>query len=178
MDLTPFVDMSTGRITSNTRELILDSKTGLCTVNAPAAQGATGFLAKAGKIALGTLTIESKNEYATVLAVALDSKPLASSKKVLLQITTQHRQYGWKQTPTTFTHENKDHQGFRIDSLGELPWNVVDTDMVLSLANPGLAKVTRLDENLYPTKDAVVAKREGGVLRITPTRTTMYLLVE
>ena len=178
MDLKPFIDPEAGTVTANTREIVLNSKIGLCTVNAPAAQGATGFLAKAGTITLGALTIAAKNDYATVLAVALDSQPLASSKKVLLQITTQHRPYGWKQSPATFTHEKTEHQGFRIDSLGELPWNVVETDMVLSLANPGLSKVTRLDENLYPTAEVVEARRDGSALRIAPPRNAMYLLVE
>jgi hypothetical protein len=178
MDLAPFVDKATGKVISNTREITLDPRTGLCLVDAPAAQGATGFLAKAGRIALGTLTIESRTAYATVLAVALDSKPLSASKRVLLQITTQHRPYGWKQSPATFTHEKKEYNGFRIDNVGSLPWNVVDTDMTLTIANPGLRTVKRLDENLYPTGDAVAVEREGKALRITPPRNTMYLLVE
>ena len=178
MDIKPFVDKEKGTITSNTMELILDSKNGLCTLNAPAAQGATGFLAKAGKIALKDFTIESKNDYATVFAVAMDSLPLNKSKKVLLQVTTQHRQYGWRQSPAAVTFQKKTYDGFRIDSLGELPWNVVDTDMTLSLFNGGLKKVTRLDENLYPTPDVVSFQRSGNVLNIKPSKNTMYLLVE
>jgi len=178
IDLKPYVDKDAKRATSITKELVMDWGKGLCTLDAPSAAGATGFLAKAGTITLKGLSITAQNDYATVLAIALDDKPLPQSTKVLIQITTRNRPFGWKTSPATFEHEKKSYQGFRIDSLGEAPWNVVDTEMTLTLPNKGLRKVVRLDENLYPTADVVPAKAGKDGLVITPAKNTMYLLVQ
>ena len=72
-------------------EVKLDHGTGLCTIDAPKAQGATGFLKKVGPIALKTVSIDSTNVYATVLAVSMDDKELTSSKQILVQTTTTCR---------------------------------------------------------------------------------------
>ena len=177
-DLAKFIDETGKKVTSNTDELVMNYGTGLFTINAPAVQGATGFLAKAGTITLKTLTISAKNDYATVIAVALDEKPLAHSKKVLVQITTRNQPYGWKVSPSTFNHEKKDYDGFRIDDVGSAPWNVADADMTVTLGNSGLKKVTRLDENLYPTTTAVTTAKSATGLAITVPKNAMYLLVE
>lgn len=177
-DLKGLLDKDGKKATSITKELVMDWGNGLCTLDAPGAAGATGFLGKAGTIALKGLSIAAKNDYATVLAVALDDKPLANSKKVLVQITTRNRPYGWKVSPTEFTEDKKSYQGFRIDATGEAPWNVVDTDMVITLANKALRKAVRLDENLYPTVDAVPVQAGKEGLVITPAKNTMYLLVQ
>ena len=178
LDMKGFVDKPAGKVTSITKELMMDAKTGLCTLDAPSAAGATGFLAKAGTIKLKGLVITAKNDYATVLAVALDGQPLTASKKILVQITTQNQPYGWKVSPASFDLDKKQYQGFRIDALGEAPWNVTNTDLVITLPNKGLRTAVRLDENLYPTKDAVPVKSEAGGLTITPGKNTMYLLVQ
>ena len=47
---------------------------GLATIDAPAAQGAVGLLAQAGALALGDVTIASRNEYGAVLLVSLDGR--------------------------------------------------------------------------------------------------------
>src|SRR6185295_10835290 len=44
-------------VTSSTGELIFNHGIGFCTIDAPKAQGAVGFLAKAGPLTLKTLTI-------------------------------------------------------------------------------------------------------------------------
>jgi len=178
VDLKTFVDKDAKKATSITKELVMDWGKGLCTLDAPGAAGATGFLAKAGTIKLKSLSITAKNNYATVLAVALDDKPIAQSKKVLVQIIMQNQPYGWKVSPASFNHEKKNYQGFRIDATGDAPWNVTDTDLVITLANKGLRTAVRLDENLYPTKDAVAVKADKDGLVITPAKNTLYLLVQ
>ncbi len=178
VDLAPYIDDSKHTITADTGEIVMHTSDGLCTINAPAAQGATGFLAKAGTITLSSLTITAKNTYATVLAVALDEKPIAQSKKVLLQITTQNQPFGWKVSPAEFTHEKKDYHGFRVDELGSAAWNVADADFSVTLANPNAKKVTRLDENLYPTTDVVSSSKTATGLTIRVPKNALYLLIE
>jgi hypothetical protein len=177
-DLKALVDTGAKKVTSITKEIVFDYGAGLCTVDAPAAQGACGFLAKAGSVQLKDLRIDSKMAYAAILAVALDAKPLKTSRKILIQITTRSRPHGWKQSAATYPHNKKSWQGFRIDSKGDAPWNVANTDATLTLAGRATRKVTRLDENLYRTDDPVDAKPGGGGIVITPPANTMYLLVE
>ena len=179
-DVKPFIDDAAGTITSNTREIVLDHKRGLCLLSAPAAQGATGFLGAAGTIALPTLGISAQNDYGAVLAVALDGKPLATSKRVLVQITTRNEPYGWKASPTRFTLDGKTKKqadGFRIDAVGGFPWMIADNDMRLTLANPGLRSARILDENLYPTVAVELKNDKGGVAFTAPSQ-AFYVLLE
>src|SRR4051812_38809459 len=71
VDLAKFIDDTKKTATSDTNELTWDYGTGLCKLDAPKAQGATGFFAKAGPQSMGALSIDSKNDYATILAVSL-----------------------------------------------------------------------------------------------------------
>ncbi len=87
-DLARSIDQKARVVRSNTGQLAWDYGRGLCTVNAPAAQGATGFLGRVGPVALGDVTIRSDNDYATILVVSLDGKPLARSARILIQAGT------------------------------------------------------------------------------------------
>ncbi len=177
-DLKALIDTEGRRVTSVTGEVVLDFGKGLCTVNAPAAQGAVGFLSKAGAVRLRDLQIDSKMDYAAVLAVAMDGKPLRDSRRVLVQVTTRSRPHRWRQSEASYSHDKKQHQGFRVDSKGQAPWNVANTDVVLTLAGPSSRRVTRLDENLYPAADRVELRSAPGGVSIVPPPNTMYLLVE
>ena len=73
----------------------------------PQAQGACGFLEKAGLIKLSDLSIRSANAYATVVAVSLDDLPLATSKRILIQIGTAAQAH------------RLGHQARRIQGRGE-----------------------------------------------------------
>ncbi|NRA36792.1 MAG: hypothetical protein HRU15_01515 [Planctomycetes bacterium] len=161
-------------ITSNTGEIVFDMDKNLCTLNAPCAQGASGFLKKAGSITCDALEITSENEYATVLAVSLDGKPISSAKKVFLQITTTCRPYGWKEKPSKI----EGVPAMEITSVGTTPWNVWDTKMSVTIKNKKLKKVTVLDANLYPTIIKTETKSANGGLCITPAKDVMYMIIE
>lgn len=180
VDLSKYIHREQQTVRSITNQLELDYGTGLCTLNAPKAQGATGFLKQAGAIELDTITIEAQNEFATVLMVSMDGKKLADSQRVLLQITTQCRPYGWKSSPTTFKSKDKKNtfQGYRIEDTGASPWNVVNTKLSVQIENPNLTQATLLDLNGYPIQDAKVqAIRTNGSLKVTPPAESMYLIL-
>ncbi len=99
IDLGKYIDKSHGIVRSDTGQLTWNYDTGLCTLNAPKAKGATGFLGKAGNIDLDGVSLASGNDYATVLVVSMDDKPLDSSGKVLVQCGTACRPTGWQQAP-------------------------------------------------------------------------------
>src|SRR5581483_5453239 len=158
VDLSKYIDEQKKTVSSSTGELFFNYGAGFCTVDAPRAQGVTGFLSKCGPFALKTLTIESKNEYAAILAVPLDDKDLASSGSVLIQVTTQCRPYRWKEAAATFQDpERKNtYQGKRIEDTGSEPWNEVETQATVTIRNPRLKKATALDPNGMPAGDVAV----------------------
>lgn len=62
-------------------QLNWDTRSGVVMVNIPLSQGVCGFLsgAETGKIQFQDIRIESENEYAAIIAVSMDGKPLSES---------------------------------------------------------------------------------------------------
>lgn len=182
IDLTKYIDEEKKIISSITGELTMDYSTGLCTLDAPNAKGATGFLGKAGVIRLGSVAIQSENEYATVLIVSLDSKPLETSGKILIQVTTKDRPYGWKESPATFQSNDKKttFKGKRIDDTGSIPWNVDNTILTIALKNPGIRKATLLDSNFYPAEngDLKGTASAKGTYQLKLPENAMYVVLQ
>lgn len=178
-DLSKFIDDAKKTVTSATGELTFNHGAGWCTIDAPKAQGVTGFLAKGGPFALKTVTIESKNEYAAILAVSLDDKDLASSQSILVQVTTQCRPYHWKESPATFKDpEGKNsYQGKRIDDTGAEPWNEVETQATFTVRNPRLRKAVALDPNGMPAGE-VKAEPKNGALVVTLPPNALYIVLQ
>jgi hypothetical protein len=173
-DLSKYIDAAKKVVKSNTGELELDYGTGLCKVDAPKAQGATGFLKKTSKIALSTLTIDANNDYATVLAVPLDDQPLATSEKVLLQVGTSERSTGWKTKPAKVGGRD----GEEIVSFGKAPWQIVKADMTLSLKNPKLKKAYALDPNGMISKNVEITTEANGVVSLKFPEDALYVLMQ
>jgi hypothetical protein len=177
-DLSRYIDHDKKQIRSNTGEVTLDYNIGLCTINAPKAQGACGFLAKAGLIKLSDVSIRSANAYATILAVPLDDQPLATSKRILIQVGTAARPTGWSTKEAEFKdQEKKPTRGYEIVSTGKPPWRIADAEFGLSIKNPGLTKATLLDTAGYPAENIPVTKVRTGLTLVLPTD-TMYLILE
>ena len=175
--LARYIDDKQKTVTSVTGEIKLHYGTGLCTLDTPKAQGATGFLAKAGAIHLSDLTIMSRNEYATVAAVAMDDRPLRASHKVLVQITTSMRPTGWKTEAATFKEGSRTYHGSRIVATGKMPWQAVATEMTLTLRNPTLRKATLLDAGGYAVKQ-ITGTNTGGVFTLSLPSEALYLVLE
>ena len=76
LDLGQYIREDKKSIRSITGQLTMDFGQGLCTLNAPKAQGVTGFLRKGGTIQVADVEIRSGNDYGTVLAVSMDDRPL------------------------------------------------------------------------------------------------------
>jgi hypothetical protein len=74
---------------SDTGELVLDQKQRVFTVVAPNVVMAAGFLATAGELSLGKVTLRCKTAYASVSLVSLDGKPLEQSERLLLTAVGQ-----------------------------------------------------------------------------------------
>ena len=165
-DLAPYIDRASKTVKSMTGQLLWDYGRGLVTINAPAAQGATGFLAKAGAVELADVAVSSANEYGSVLVVSMDSRPLATSARILVQVMTEDTNCGW----TT-----RDSGGTKtITDLGGPPIivrNVAGT-VALKRRDAASLKVTALDANGYKRQEV-----PGGAAAIRLLPDCLYYIV-
>ncbi|MGD0090450.1 MAG: hypothetical protein ABSE73_11070 [Planctomycetota bacterium] len=157
-DLAKFIDPAKKTVTANTGELELNYGAGFCKMDAPQAQGATGFLKSAGTIALRDIEIACGNEYATVLAVSMDDAPLATSGKILMQVGTTERSTGW----TTKKVQVEKRNGEQIVSFGKAPWQIVNAELTITLRNQKVTKARVLDANGMAVKDIDLQAGAGG----------------
>jgi hypothetical protein len=177
-DLTPYIDGEAQVVRSNTGELELRWGEGLFVMNAPKAQGVSGFLKDAGgRFELADAVITSDNDYATIQLVAMDDQPLASSGRVLVQAGTTARLTGWATSDSTVKQGDRDVPARKIEFTGKPPYQVVHTRATVTLSNAGITKATRLNGAGYPVEDVPV-RRSGDRVTVELPVNTMYLVLE
>lgn len=166
-------------VKSNTGELTLDWGKQVATINAPAAQGVCGFLKNAGgKFMLDGLAVESDNEYAAILAVSLDGKPIKTSGQILLQVGTKARPKDWKEAAKRVAPKGeKPFDGKEVQNIGAGPWMVDATRATVTFSSLGLSKATLLDANFNELRPIKADKLASGPLAVTLPPDAMYVLV-
>jgi hypothetical protein len=171
-DIRPHVDRRDETIRSLTSEVRLDYGAEVATIDTAKAQGAAGFLGRAGTVRLANVDIEMANDYGTVLVVALDDRPLKASKKVLIQCMTIDQLYGWR------TSESDGMDG-TIRNVGSAPWGVQRIDATVTLRLPGAQpkQIIACDENGYPTDKETPASTGSDALTLQINETTPYTVV-
>ena len=150
-DLTKYIDRQNRAIASVTGQLSWDYGTGIAIVDAPRSQGAAGFLSKAGGVELADVTIESYNDFSSIMVISLDGQPLKTSRSILIQAMTEEQLYGFRS------------EGGSITNLGEAPFGVkkIDARVSLRFEDAGDPEVTALDENGYAAQKAVTVGGDG-----------------
>jgi hypothetical protein len=177
-DFSRYLDGDRQLIRSNTGELVWNYDVGLCLMNAPKAQGVTGFLRAAGsRFKLNDVAIESENQYAAINVVSMDGQPLARSGQILVQVGTTARLTGWEVKDAEFTFEEQSVQGKQIVNTGKPPWRIENTRVRLTVYNPTLTRATRLNVSGYPAEKVPVS-RTGQAITVTLPTDTMYLVLE
>lgn len=167
-DLSRLIDRHKQVVRSNTGELTWNYGRGFATIDARSAQGVTGFLSKAGVVALGDLTITSPLEYGSILVVSLDDRPLKTSRKMLLQVMSEDTNTGWTAPGT----------GLRpIVDVGGPPIVIKQLEGSISLnrADAPTLKVTPLDFNGYPASAPDGRRTTADKIVLLPT--TLYYLI-
>ena len=152
-DLSRYIKAKEKTVTSITDQLRLDYGRGIATVNTARSQGAAGFLAKAGPIKLADVTITCSNEFASITVISLDDRPLADSRKILIQAITVERPHGFKAV------------GQRITDLGSAPIGVERIAARITIQSKGAKRlnVVALDENGCRTNKPVkLTGRDGA----------------
>ncbi len=176
-DLSRLIDSKAGTVTSETGQLKLDYKQGVFTMNAPQAQGVSGWISKEKEVKLADVTIAARNEYATIYAVSLDGKPLKTAAKVLVQIGTINHPYGMKEEKTTINRKGLPPlQGFKILDLGQAIWNVEKADATLRISNSGLSEAVVLDVNGMPVR-TIKLEKSGSDRTLTLPADALYVVL-
>ena len=177
-DLSRYIDREKKVVRSDTGQLAWDYGRGLCTLDAPRAQGVTGFLRPVGSIKLGDVTIRSENQYATVLVVSLDGTPLARSGRVLVQVGTQARPTGWADHAVTFTVDGGRGtiNGREIDDTGTMPWIIAATRVTIEVRNASLTSATLLDIN-GNARHGLPLRRAAGTIELELPKDAFYVVL-
>lgn len=139
-ELKPFIDRAQQSVRSSTRELTLDYGKGLLTINAPAAQGASGDLKSGGLIELSDITIQSGLDNAHIMLVSLDGAPLRQSRRMLLQVMSEERASG-------FVTEDAGNGMKKITNIGRDPWLVKALQGLVHFKAATAPQIQRLDFN-------------------------------
>jgi hypothetical protein len=166
-DFTRSLNLSQKTAVSPTGEVRWDWGAGLLSLHAPAAQGAVGFLSAAGRIALPDVVLESPLEYGSILLVALDDRPIAASRRLLLQVMSEEKPHRWESV------KQGDHQV--IKHTGESPLLVRNLEGTVALKRPDAAalRISRLDAAGRLVGEAF---SHGAGISLRPE--TFYYLIE
>ena len=95
------MDESKKEVRSITGEITLNYGKGYCLLDAPKAQGVAAFFKNQNTFKTRDTEIVCGNQYAAVLVVAMDDRPLGKSGKVLVQVGTQCHPTGWQERRIT-----------------------------------------------------------------------------
>lgn len=154
INLSAYIDRTKKIVTSQTGELVWNYGAGLATINSPKSQGAAGFLQKAGKIQLRDAAIEMQNDYGTVVLTSLDNLPLRNSGKILIQVMTEERPYGFRVS---------EGEAGTITGMGGYPFGVrkIHGKISITLQEGETVQLIPLDENGYATQNPTEIQRSG-----------------
>ncbi|MDJ0842805.1 hypothetical protein [Crocosphaera sp.] len=178
VDLEKYINEQEKTVRSMTEEITWNYEKGICFLNAAKAQGVTGFLKQVGEIKLKDITIKSNNQYATIIVVSMDNKPIKQSGKILVQVGTIARPTDWKQQASTWK-DNKDNlqQGFEIINYGQAPWRLENNDIHLTLNNSNLTKAIILDANGL-AKETINLKKNRSQVSLPFPVDAKYVILE
>jgi hypothetical protein len=176
-ELKALINYSDKQIKAANNQIEWDYKNGICMVDAPSSQGASGFLSAKGVIELSRVTIETTNEYANINVVSMDENNLENSSKILVQVGTVCRPSNWAETPAEFELNDNTVSGFRIDNTGKMPWKCANTEIKLTVKNSSINKATLLDAAGYPKLDINIVKN-GDKIEIELPENAMYVVLE
>lgn len=168
------VDVPAGLRKSDTGEIVWDTsdpQQATFVVTAPAARAAVGYVAER-ELRLGDVTVrfgKTSNNFASLTLVALDAKPIAESKRLLLTVAGRVENTGmvWNEQRNSVSNQ-----------WGKAPTVVEGIPVEVTL--PGsIAKASALDGTGVPTKDVPASSRGGAtMLQLGPQWRTVWYYIE
>lgn len=177
-NLNTLMNLSEKRITSNTGQLSWNYKDGICIMNAPSAQGVSGFLKTKSPFVLSDVKIVSDDEYATINVVAMDDEPIKSSENILVQIGTVYRPTNWSETPDKVKINEVEYDGFRVLNTGVMPWRAIESGIRITLKNTVIMSAYALNLHGEKSTEIYVKRNEAeGTIEIRVPKNAMYLVL-
>jgi len=178
-DLVISEDTSTNsgpRVRSITGELQLDTGNRLFSINAPAAQGIISYAP--ADVYLDDVIITSQSEAIAVIAVAMDGESLSLSGKVLVQVGTPSRPFGWQDEPATFidSKSGKTYEGRKVVSVGKAPWMIEKPVLAVIFKNRVFDQARVLDMNGMPVRETALETSDGNC-RLNFPQDAMYVML-
>jgi hypothetical protein len=163
-----YINAAAGIVTAATGQLSWNYRDGLVRINSPDARGIIGFLSKAGMTPLGDVTFRSNNQFGTILLVSMDNKPIAQASKMLLQVMTREKPFGF-----TVRHHV-------ITAMGAGPWNIrnISATVTLPAHVDRSVLITPLDENGNPRKHTFAIKARGGKVVVHLLPDCLYYIIK
>ncbi|ACB51880.1 unknown [Crocosphaera subtropica ATCC 51142] len=178
LDLKKYINEKDKIIRSITGEITWNYKQGICLLNTAKAQGVTGFLKGVGEIKLEDTRIKSNNQYATVIVLSMDNKPIKASEKILIQVGTIARPTDWKQQAITWKDKQGNlQQGLKIIDYGKAPWRLENNDIDLIINNPKLTQAIILDSNGL-AKQTIKLKSDHSQISLQFPANAKYVVLE
>ncbi len=165
-------------VTSVTGELKWDYGHGILMMDAPKAQGICGF-PSSQEYQLSDVTITTNNDYAVINIVAMDDQPLNISERILIQVGTKYRPTGWKEVPASFLAPDGKTllEGFKIESLGRMPWKCANTDVNIRIKNSKIKSARQLSNSGYEKRELLVNELTDGLSLDLPLD-AMYVVLD
>jgi hypothetical protein len=177
IDTKPYIDHDKKIVKSITGELQWDYGQGICTLDAPKAQGVCGFLKKVGTFKLHEVELQCANEYAAVLAVAMDDKPIAQASRILIQVGTTERPTGWKTKPAHVEVNKNAVPAEEVVDFGHKPWQIVEADLTVLIRNASVKTAYVLDANGMSIGNIPLAD-DGGMKKLIFPPRAMYVVLK
>lgn len=167
-DIDQYWDENKQLIHHSNGQIEWDYGKGLFEVHAEGANAVVGFLNVKDAIDLPDVTIKTPLEFGAIALVSLDKKPLAESKRMLLQVMSEQRATGWTEGET-------DAKGFtRIIDPGGYPMQTkaLEGAITFKREDAQVLRITPLHENFVPAGPAT----RGPTLVLRPD--VFYYLIE
>ncbi len=177
-DLSRYIQPTHATIISDTGQIHLNYRSGICKLNTPKAQGVVGFLSRSSEqpFHFANTSITCHNQYASILIVSMDDLPLNRSRRILLQVGTIVRPTNWKSQAATFTVHNQLISGRKVISTGTNPWQVTDIHATVTIDNPNIHTATLLNPSGYAMASVPVRHQtDTTIIRLPPN--TLYIVL-
>jgi len=144
------------RYTSDTGELVLDSRRELFTIDTPRTKAAVGSLGEAGEVTLGGVTVCCRMPFAAVTVTSVDGKPIKAARRLLVTAVARAENTGQA------FYRNRTS----VPQRGKTPVLVEPVDADVAIRTAGPAVVYPLDETGKRRK-RVAARFADGVLHLS-----------
>jgi hypothetical protein len=174
-NLQNYIQRSAQTVKSATQQVMLDYGRGILTVNAPRAQGVTGFL-EGRAITTADAVFNLKNPYGAAILVSLDGAPLKTSRRILLQVMSEEQNYQWttKDVQATFDNGPKVRAKEIVD-MGGPPLVVKNLEGKIALRRKDASRLLVTPLTLDGVPQHNLASRDARSLKLRPS--ILYYLI-